>query len=385
MYNGLTATGKRYLAKCQAENKPITFTNIKIGNGSLEETENPEEFTAIKSLKKEVEIYSKEQNEDAVRLAIQFSNDNLEEGFYVREFGIYVDNDGVEELYWYINDGVETNWLPPAEVSPVKYKYYMNIIATNLESLIVNWTGNELWVNKEDFEKELAKKADREDQRLETNAKEIVEAINEIYGQLHNVEIETTTPEEMKELVNNYMTVRRATNIKEMIIDWDLNTTPKFTPEMYLQDDWGIGYLNIKLLNNIEKGKMRATFLNENLTEPFVIEKEVIENRTLIKIPNELFKTPGKVDVRLNFRNFEDISVGGTETVYFYIVAKEKWELIEPFIPEVTQKYAKDVIDELYTALNSTKEEFIAFVNEQIKFLTLEETQEIINKYKGGK
>lgn len=158
MFNGMTDAGRKYLAKCQATNKPITFTTIKLGNGTLDDLENPEQFTDLKSLKKEVSITNKEQVDDAVRLTLEFSNEGILEGFFLKEIGVYVQDEGQEVLYWYVNDAMEANWLPPASRAPVKYKYSLNILATNLESLVVNWSGSEFFITKEFLEQELSKK-----------------------------------------------------------------------------------------------------------------------------------------------------------------------------------------------------------------------------------
>ena len=160
-FEGLTNKGREYMAKCLAENKPITFVKVKIGNGSLEDNENPETFTDIKSLKKEVDICEKTQIEDAVRLLIQIDNKGIKEGYFPREIGIYVQDGGQELLYWYINDGTEASWLPSEDRSPVKFKYFINLMATNLDTVIVNWTGTELWVDREFLGKEMAKKVDK--------------------------------------------------------------------------------------------------------------------------------------------------------------------------------------------------------------------------------
>ena len=45
MQKGITEEGKKYLAKCLAENKPILFTQVKIGDGEIFELENFETFT----------------------------------------------------------------------------------------------------------------------------------------------------------------------------------------------------------------------------------------------------------------------------------------------------------------------------------------------------
>lgn len=148
-YNGLTSVGSIYQAKCAANNIPVKFVKVKVGNGLLEETENPLNFTDIKSLKKEVGISEITQINEAVRLTVPLDNDGVTEGYYPREFGIYAEDDGVEVLYWYINDGQEASYLPPQSSAPVKIKNHFNIIATSLESLIVNWDGKEFWVDKE--------------------------------------------------------------------------------------------------------------------------------------------------------------------------------------------------------------------------------------------
>ena len=160
-YNGLTSVGSIYQAKCAANNIPVKFVKVKVGNGLLEATENPLNFTDIKSLKKEVGISEITQVNEAVRLTVPLDNDGVTEGYYPREFGIYVEDDGVEVLYWYINDGQEASYLPPQSSAPVKIKNHFNIIATSLESLIVNWDGKEFWVDKEYLEKELEVKLDR--------------------------------------------------------------------------------------------------------------------------------------------------------------------------------------------------------------------------------
>lgn len=181
-YNGLTSVGSIYQAKCAANNIPVKFVKVKVGNGLLEETENPLNFTDIKSLKKEVGISEITQINEAVRLTVPLDNDGVTEGYYPREFGIYVEDDGVEVLYWYINDGQEASYLPPQSSAPVKIKNHFNIIATSLESLIVNWDGKEFWVDKEYLGKELEKKEDK------IEIKE--SAFNRSFGTLENEVLE---------------------------------------------------------------------------------------------------------------------------------------------------------------------------------------------------
>lgn len=185
-YNGFTNAGSVYQAKCKANELPIKFVKVKIGNGLLEETEDPAKFMDVKNLKKEVGISEKTQIQDAVRLTIQMDNDGVTEGYFPREFGIYVEDEGVEVLYWYVNDGNEASYLPSQSTAPVKLKNHFNIIATSLESLVVNWSGKEFWIDKEYLEKELEKKQDMTDGKLLTAAKTIWGSINELFTKKAN-------------------------------------------------------------------------------------------------------------------------------------------------------------------------------------------------------
>lgn len=148
-YHGLTNLGEQYMAKCFANQTPVKFTKVKVGNGILEEHENPAAFTDIKSIKKEVQMADKKQVDDAFQFLVVIDNDGVNEGFYPRELGIYVDDNGVEKLYWYINDGNECQWLPPASKGPTKHRFWETIMVTTLESVIVNWSGKELWIDQQ--------------------------------------------------------------------------------------------------------------------------------------------------------------------------------------------------------------------------------------------
>ena len=182
MFDGITNKGSEYLAKCQATGEGIKLVKVKIGDGRLLDSEDPTTFTDIKSLKKEVEVSEKTQIESNLRLVIEFNNEGVTTGYFPREIGIYALDGETEILYWYINDGDQTTWMPPAEKAPVKYKYGVNIMATNNETTLVNWTGKELWVDKEFLNKELEKKQDVNDNRLLTTVKTIWGAINELFN-----------------------------------------------------------------------------------------------------------------------------------------------------------------------------------------------------------
>lgn len=188
MYEGLTRKGAEYLAKCQAKSLPITFAKVKIGNGILLEDEDPTELLDIKSIKKEVEIANKVQSGETLELTVQIDNQGVEVGYYPREIGIYVVDEEQEILYWYINDGNECSWLPPALKAPVKYKMKINLIATSLDVVVINWSGSGLWVDVEYLEKELKTKLDKGNvssdydtaEKIENEIKKVANSIDSI-------------------------------------------------------------------------------------------------------------------------------------------------------------------------------------------------------------
>ncbi|MDY2800349.1 MAG: hypothetical protein SOV59_03650 [Fusobacterium mortiferum] len=148
-FHGMTKIGELYMAKCLANNSPISFAKVKIGNGLLTEYDKPYDFSDIKSIKKEVSITDIKQVETAAQLLMVVTNEGVETGFYCSEVGIYINDEGVEKLYWYINDANQSPWLGPEVDGPVKYRWWENILVTTQEVVIVNWTGKELWIDQQ--------------------------------------------------------------------------------------------------------------------------------------------------------------------------------------------------------------------------------------------
>lgn len=151
-FSGLTKKGRVYLAKCQAASTPIQFTKIKFGDGKLIDNENPTDLTDIKNIKVEKSILSKEPKGDAVVLTTIIDNVSLGQGYFPRETGIYVLDEGVEILYFYMNDGDETSWIPPEADGPHRMEIKINLISSNTGSVIVYNDGKDLYITKEYLE-----------------------------------------------------------------------------------------------------------------------------------------------------------------------------------------------------------------------------------------
>ena len=145
-YNGLTNFGIEYQARMTAENKPVTLTKVKVGNGSIPASQTGATTTNLYSYKKEVEILAKEQVENAVKLQILLNNLDQEIGFYVKELGVYVQDGAEEKLYWYINKD-NPSYLDNKNV-PSKHRYNLFLEVTNVETIIINFTGQGLLADK---------------------------------------------------------------------------------------------------------------------------------------------------------------------------------------------------------------------------------------------
>jgi len=151
-FNGITKKGREYLAKIQAENKPINFSKIKIGDGRLDNYDNPAELEHLINHKVDKGILTLNQEHDTVILTTNIDNVSLRTGYYPREIGVFVNDNGQEIMYYYMNDGDETSWIPPETDGPFKIELKLNLIASNAQSIIVQGSGGELYITKEFLE-----------------------------------------------------------------------------------------------------------------------------------------------------------------------------------------------------------------------------------------
>lgn len=151
-FNGITKKGREYLAKIQAENKPINFSKIKTGDGRLDNYDNPAELEHLINQKVEKGILTLNQEHDTVILTTNIDNVSLRTGYYPREIGVFVNDNGQEIMYYYMNDGDETSWIPPETDGPFKIELKLNLIASNAQSIVVEGVGKDLYITKEFLE-----------------------------------------------------------------------------------------------------------------------------------------------------------------------------------------------------------------------------------------
>lgn len=166
-FNGITKKGREYLAKVQAENLPIQFSKIKIGDGRLDDYDDPTELTDLRNLKVGLGILSKTQDAETVTLITNIDNVSLAQGYYPREIGVFVQDGDRELLYYYMNDGEETSWIPPEADGPFKIELKINLIVSNAQSIVVQNNGKDLYITKKYLEENYTKNGGSNDNALQ--------------------------------------------------------------------------------------------------------------------------------------------------------------------------------------------------------------------------
>lgn len=159
-FRNLTNLGKEYLAARLANELPVKFIKAKIGNGSVPLSTDPAQTTELYGFKKQVTILKAVQEQNSIKLTIQITNDGVNEGFYLKEIGIYVDDNGKEVLYWYCNED-NSQYINAQTDTPLSFEVDIMMEVTNINSAVVEWTGKDTWVNKEFLKDEVAKKLDK--------------------------------------------------------------------------------------------------------------------------------------------------------------------------------------------------------------------------------
>ena len=296
-FSGLTKKGRAYLAKCQAASTPIQFTKMKFGDGKLIDNENPADLTDIKNIKIEKSILSKEQKGDAVVLTTIIDNVSLEQGYFPRETGIYVLDEGVEVLYFYMNDGDETSWIPPEADGPHRMEVKINLISSNTGSVVVHNDGKDLYITKEYLEANYTQKGE-----YDGTAQSIEDRVVAAVGQLNGM-----FP--LSEAIAGNVYYHQG-NKKFYICKSNYNGTTISVPNMNFEDlsIWE----NRKRLENLSKTKINITGnVPKNL-----LELNALAN-TLLKFSNQ--------DSFSGLKNFEILAKDGTffmrisKTPSFYI------------------------------------------------------------------
>lgn len=98
----LTNQGLALLAKIQAGEIEPRFTRMTAGDGALPASTNPQELTSLinETYRAEIIKATTDADNNATVLTAEISTALIDEGFYLRELGVWAEEtDGTEILY----------------------------------------------------------------------------------------------------------------------------------------------------------------------------------------------------------------------------------------------------------------------------------------------
>lgn len=110
-----TLAGSNLLVESIKSKKPLIFTRIALGDGTLTESESIESLTALKHpmAQNSVQLINSRGNGE-IDVVATISNASVVSGFYARELGVFakVGDTGTEKLFAYANAGAQASYTP---------------------------------------------------------------------------------------------------------------------------------------------------------------------------------------------------------------------------------------------------------------------------------
>lgn len=148
-----TKKGLDLNSAANAAQKAVIFTKVVAGDGDVPSETSISDLTAVVSPKMKLEITNKENlGNGHFTIRSVLGNENLENGFYAREIGVYAKLDGdVEVLYAYTNGGNYVDYIPDKS-SPIDAQVFnIDVIIGNLQqaTILIN---DETHVTVQDLE-----------------------------------------------------------------------------------------------------------------------------------------------------------------------------------------------------------------------------------------
>lgn len=170
------------LAAKTLQSKTLSFSRFQIGDGSLESgsVEEIKALTDLNSPKLEFAI-TKIARETDTQVTVRglFKNTDAEEGFWLRELGLYaIDPDTNDEvLFAYINYGEEAEYINNSISEKKEHYYDMIITVDNANNVTITVDPSTVYVTEEDLIEKAQELTDDYDAKF-ANLKSIVVAPN---------------------------------------------------------------------------------------------------------------------------------------------------------------------------------------------------------------
>ena len=138
LYNmTITTKGLNLRARAEAEELVLQFTKVAIGNGDYDGSEDLMSLADLKSKKQELGINSKTYEENTISLKTVVANTDLEEGYYIKEIGVYAQDPEEGEILYSISIAMDDKWdyLPAEEWGPASIQYSLDTAISNADQV----------------------------------------------------------------------------------------------------------------------------------------------------------------------------------------------------------------------------------------------------------
>ena len=162
-FNGvnLTKAGRILLAKA-ITGKKLNFSRVSCGDGILDEEQNTYEFTSLINELYELQIVSCELGYNSngtispgvAELRATLNNKDIENGFYIREVGVFAEDPdtGEEVLYGYCNSGEKCDYMPEHGGSDVvEFLYKFQIVIDQAQNVTAICSSGIVYVSQVEF------------------------------------------------------------------------------------------------------------------------------------------------------------------------------------------------------------------------------------------
>ena len=327
-FRGLTKKGADYLATRLANELAVEFLKVEIGDGAVVSGQNPKNQTSLISYKKDVRILKKEQENNAINLTIQITNDDITQGFYLKEIGIYVNDSSSNGcLYWYCNED-NAQYIPAKTDSVIAFEIDIRMEVTNSDATIINWSGKNTWINKEYLEENYTQNGEYKGTAQEIEDR-VVAAVGKEDGKFPlNEAIQGNVyyfPANKK-----FYICKETQNRKISVPDVKFEELSIWENRKRLENlitfsnikDWGIIELPDKKVILVFKKRVPFS-LNKYVFElPFKIENEIILASSE-DINNQVLFTASKVNNEIQVKRWPDTIASGSNVVNIFIIANK--------------------------------------------------------------
>ena len=152
----ITNAGIEVIKKLMASKGPLVFKRGQLGSGTVTSADAARARTSLVTPVVNAPLVGVAYAGGAATVEIQYSNENLTQGFFVREIGLWCqdpDNSANEILYCYAAVGDNGDWMAPKTSAVYFRTYKIESVVDSATSVTVTATPG-LMVSKEEFNAE---------------------------------------------------------------------------------------------------------------------------------------------------------------------------------------------------------------------------------------